>query len=85
MQFVLLPAIVIQTERPYRDVDQVNREIAKRISHCVVKSESPLGTILVQPSGDSFVYELKDYKPASLSRESPNSDSFNPMRSMMER
>jgi hypothetical protein len=36
MQFVLLPAIVIQTERPYRDVDQVNREIAKRISHGVV-------------------------------------------------
>ena len=85
MQFVLLPAIVIQTERPYRDVDQVNREIAKRISHCVVNEESPLGTILVQSSGDSFVYELKDYKPASLSRASPNSDSFNPMRSMMER
>ena len=43
MQFVLLPAIVIQTERPYRDVDQGNREIAKRISHCVVNEESPLG------------------------------------------
>ncbi len=84
MQFVLLPAIVIQTESPYSDVDQVNREIAKRISHCVVNEESPLGT-KVQPSGDSFVYELKDYKPASLSRLSPNSDSFNPMRSMMER
>jgi hypothetical protein len=39
MQFVLLPAIVIQTERPYRDVDQVNREIAKRIIHGMVNDD----------------------------------------------
>lgn len=79
------PQCAIQTEHPDWNADQVNREIAKRISHGVVKLESPHGTKVVQTCGDSFLYELKDYKPASLSRASPNSDSFNPMRSMMER
>ena len=39
MQFVLIPAIVIQTERSYSEADQVNREIAKRISHGVVNDD----------------------------------------------
>ncbi len=54
MQFVLLPAIVIQTERPYRDADQVNREIAKRISHCVVNDAPQNPYIIINPNSFYF-------------------------------